>query len=103
MRLGADFEVKSKQIFRTPHRWIHHDTSENVPKQINIVFVSNTLKFTNLARYSEDGAQQWVKDYTKDFQIFQLSWAASARCGCLCSQEYGERIAEFNAKRGPAA
>eukprot|EP00434_Breviolum_minutum_P010137 symbB.v1.2.008945.t1/scaffold563.1/size187063/22 len=30
-------------------------------------------------RYSEDGAQQWVKDYTK---------------------EYGERIAEFNAKRG---
>ncbi|CAK9011800.1 unnamed protein product [Durusdinium trenchii] len=30
-------------------------------------------------RYSEDGAQQWVKDYTK---------------------EYGDRIAEFNAKRG---
>lgn len=64
--------------------------------QVQRVFVS---------RYSEDGAQQWVKDYTKDTQPIQ------AFDVYLCSvlllvkhaaspKEYGERIAEFNAKRG---
>lgn len=58
-----------------------------------------------VSRYSEDGAQQWVKDYTKDTKPIQafdvylcsvllfLKHAASPK-------EYGERIAEFNAKRG---
>lgn len=47
------------------------DASENAPKRI----VLCCLKSTN--RYSEDGAQQWVKDYTKDFQLGHATWAAS--------------------------
>lgn len=82
MRLGAKIEVK-----------------ENSDSK---VMEDACLKFTN--RYSEDGAQQWVKDYTKDLLLWSFhATSAASFHGQMCPQEYGERIAEFNAKRGPAA
>ncbi|CAJ1359551.1 unnamed protein product [Effrenium voratum] len=47
-----------------------------------IQYDDNGMRCGFCKRYSPDGAQEWVKDYTKD---------------------YGERIAEFNAKRGRLA
>lgn len=58
-----------------------------------------------VSRYSEDGAQQWVKDYTKDtkpiqaFDVYLCSVLLLVK-HAASPKEYGERIAEFNAKRG---
>lgn len=55
----------------------HHDVSMRLGAKIEVkensgskVMEDACLKFTN--RYSEDGAQQWVKDYTKDLLLWSF-------------------------------
>jgi len=82
--------LKSEKLFfvedeRTMHarkagHWREYYEGGNTKSEV--VYDVNGLRCGFCKRYAEDGAQEWVKDYTKD---------------------YCDRIMEFNSKRGKLA